>query len=116
MRVRPQPPIELRVGVIDDEAPRRAQHKTRLIESVRAQMACAKGSLLGHRAAVISCGVTLRSLTFEQYSSGVPCPGCDRPYVDAEPFDFEGTLNLSDVDRLRSDTLIACRRSLTGCD
>ena len=44
------------------------------------------------------------SLTFEQYSSGVPCPGCGRPYVDAEPFDFEGTLNLSDVDRLRYDT------------
>jgi hypothetical protein len=44
------------------------------------------------------------SLTFEQYSSGVPCLGCGRPYVDAEPFDFEGTLNLSDVDRLRYDT------------
>jgi hypothetical protein len=43
----------------------------------------------------------VESLAFEQYSAGVPCPGCGRPYVDAEPFDFKGTLNLSDDDRLR---------------
>ncbi|MCW2530361.1 MAG: hypothetical protein JWM76_5221, partial [Pseudonocardiales bacterium] len=36
-------------------------------------------------------------------SRTVPCPGCGRPYVDAEPFAFKGTLNLSDVDRLRYD-------------
>lgn len=49
----------------------------------------------------IRCDV--ESLTFEQYSAGVPCPGCGRPYVDVEPFDFKGTLNLSDDGRLRYD-------------
>jgi hypothetical protein len=40
-------------------------------------------------------------LTFEQYRAGVPCPGCGLPYVDAEPFDFRGTMNLSDDERVR---------------
>jgi hypothetical protein len=42
-------------------------------------------------------------LTFEQYRAGTPCPGCGLPYVDAEPFDFKGTLNLSDAQRVRYD-------------
>jgi hypothetical protein len=25
-------------------------------------------------------------LTYEQYRAGQPCPGCGRPYVDADPF------------------------------
>ncbi|WP_319446903.1 MULTISPECIES: hypothetical protein [unclassified Mycobacterium] len=45
----------------------------------------------------------VRSLTYDQYSAGAPCPGCGLPYVDAEPFDFKGTMNLSDVGRLRYD-------------
>jgi hypothetical protein len=43
------------------------------------------------------------SLTFEQYRAGAPCPGCGLPYVDTEPFDFKGTMNLSDADRVRYD-------------
>jgi hypothetical protein len=42
-------------------------------------------------------------LTFEQYRAGAPCPGCGRPYVDTEPFDFKGTNNLSDAERVRYD-------------
>lgn len=49
----------------------------------------------------VRCDVA--SLAFEQYSAGLPCPGCGRPYVDAEPFDLTGTLNLSDDVRLRYD-------------
>lgn len=40
-------------------------------------------------------------LTFEQYRAGVPCPGCGRPYIDSERFDFKGTMNLSDTERVR---------------
>jgi hypothetical protein len=40
-------------------------------------------------------------LTFEQYRARVPCPGCGLPYVDAEPFDFRGTMNLSDAEQVR---------------
>ncbi len=47
----------------------------------------------------IRCDVA--PLTFEQYRAGVPCPGCGRPYVDADPFDFKGTINLSDAERVR---------------
>jgi hypothetical protein len=42
-------------------------------------------------------------LTFEQYCAGAPCPGCGLPYVDSEPFDFKGTMNLSDGERVRYD-------------
>jgi hypothetical protein len=42
-------------------------------------------------------------LTFEQYRAGAPCPGCGLPYVDSEPFDFKGTINLSDAERVRYD-------------
>jgi len=42
-------------------------------------------------------------LTFEQYRAGVPCPGCDRPCIDSERFDFKGTMNLSDAERVRYD-------------
>ncbi|WIM87900.1 hypothetical protein PT015_24295 [Candidatus Mycobacterium wuenschmannii] len=42
-------------------------------------------------------------LTFEQYRAGLPCPGCGRPYVDSEPFDFKGTMNLSGAERMRHD-------------
>jgi hypothetical protein len=38
-------------------------------------------------------------LTFEQYRAGAPCPGCGLPYVDSVPFDFKGTINLSDAER-----------------
>lgn len=42
-------------------------------------------------------------LTFEQYHAGAPCPGCGRPYVDDEPFEFKWTMNLSDTERMRYD-------------
>jgi hypothetical protein len=42
-------------------------------------------------------------LTFEQYRAGAPCPGCGLPYVDSELFDFKGTINLSDAERVRYD-------------
>lgn len=43
------------------------------------------------------------SLTYEQYRAGQPCPGCGRPYVDAEPFESKGTMNFSDAERARYD-------------
>ena len=47
------------------------------------------------------CDVT--PLTFEQYEAGAPCPGCGRAYRDAEPFEFKGTMHLSDRERERYD-------------
>lgn len=40
-------------------------------------------------------------LTYEQYCTGQPCPGCGRPYVDAEPFEPIGTMFSSDSERAR---------------
>lgn len=42
-------------------------------------------------------------LTYEQYRAGQPCPGCGRPYVDAEPFEPKGTKFFSDSERARYD-------------
>ena len=42
-------------------------------------------------------------LTYEQYRAGQPCPGCGRPYVDAEPFEPKGTMFFSDSERARYD-------------
>ena len=47
------------------------------------------------------CDVT--PLTFEQYEAGAPCPGCGHAYRDAEPFEFKGTMHLSDHERERYD-------------
>jgi hypothetical protein len=61
---------------------RRQQDRQRLRDSMRCDMA---------------------PLTFEQHRAGVPCPGCGRPYVDAEPFDFKGTMSFSHAERVRYD-------------
>jgi hypothetical protein len=50
---------------------------------------------------VLRCDVA--PLTYEHYRAGVECPGCGRPYVDAEPFEFKRTMNLSDAERTRYD-------------
>ena len=42
-------------------------------------------------------------LTYEQYRTGQPCPGCGRPYVDAQPFEPKGTMFFSDSERARYD-------------
>jgi hypothetical protein len=42
-------------------------------------------------------------LSYEQYRAGTPCPGCGRPYVDAEPFENKGTMHFSDAERARYD-------------
>ncbi|WP_396910906.1 hypothetical protein [Mycolicibacterium sp.] len=42
-------------------------------------------------------------LRYEQYQAGTPCPGCGRPYVDAEPFEAKGTMYFSDAERARYD-------------
>lgn len=42
-------------------------------------------------------------LTFERYRAGDPCPGCGRPYVDAEPFESKGSMHFSDAERERYD-------------
>jgi len=34
---------------------------------------------------------------------GAPCPGCGRPYRDAEPWEFRGTINLNPEERARYD-------------
>jgi hypothetical protein len=43
------------------------------------------------------------ALTYEQYRAGQPCPGCSRPYIDAEPFESKGTANFSESERARYD-------------
>lgn len=40
-------------------------------------------------------------LTYEQFRSGVPCPGCGRPYVDAEPWESRGTMHMTEDERAR---------------
>jgi hypothetical protein len=67
---------------VDAKDTRRQQDRERLRDSMRCDVA---------------------PLTFEQYRAGVPCPGCGLPYVDSEPFDFKGTINLSDDERVRYD-------------
>lgn len=49
----------------------------------------------------IRCDVA--PLTFEAYQAVAPCPGCGRPYHDAEPWDFRGTINMSPEERARYD-------------
>lgn len=56
-------------------------------------------------------------LTYEQYRAGAPCPGCRRPYVDAEPFENKGTMHFSDAERARYDaeeTLFKTAHGLCG--
>lgn len=45
----------------------------------------------------------LPPLAWEQYIAGEPCPGCGRPYRDAEPWEVRGTMNLTDEERTRYD-------------
>ena len=40
-------------------------------------------------------------LTYEAYRAGSPCPGCGRPYSDAEPWEFRGTINMNPEERAR---------------
>lgn len=40
-------------------------------------------------------------LSVEEYSARAPCPGCGRPYRDAEPFEFRGTMHLSGREKER---------------
>ncbi|MCH9736964.1 MAG: hypothetical protein K0U78_20830 [Actinomycetia bacterium] len=61
---------------------RRQQDRQRLADSMRCDIA---------------------PLTYEQYRAGAPCPGCGRPYIDREPFEFRGTMNLSEPERKRYD-------------
>lgn len=41
------------------------------------------------------------SLTYEEYRSGTPCPGCGRPYLDDEPWEFRGIVHISAQERSR---------------
>lgn len=40
-------------------------------------------------------------LTWEEYVAGAPCSGCGRPYRDEEPWDFRGTMRLTEEERVR---------------
>lgn len=40
-------------------------------------------------------------LTWEAYSAGEPCPGCDLPYQDEERWEFRGTMHLTHDERAR---------------
>jgi hypothetical protein len=42
-------------------------------------------------------------LTYEAFQAGAPCPGCGRPYRDAEFWEFRGTINLNPEERARYD-------------
>ncbi len=43
-------------------------------------------------------------LTYEAYKAGSPCLGCGRPYSDAEPWEFRGTMNMKPEERARYDS------------
>jgi hypothetical protein len=43
-------------------------------------------------------------LTYEAYHAGSPCPGCGRPYCEAEPWEFQGTINMKPEERARYDS------------
>jgi len=49
----------------------------------------------------LRCDVS--SLTYEQYQAGSPCPGCGRPYHDAEPWEFRGLIHMTPEERDRYD-------------
>jgi hypothetical protein len=49
----------------------------------------------------VRCDVV--SLTYEDYVAGLPCPGCGRPYLDKERWDFRGTMNMTPEERARYD-------------
>jgi hypothetical protein len=53
-------------------------------------------------------------LTFDAYRSGHPCPGCGRPYVDPDRWDFKGLMNLTPAERDRYDAEDARYLSLHG--
>lgn len=40
-------------------------------------------------------------LSFEEYRAGQPCPGCGRPYIDAELFENKGTMYFTNEERAR---------------
>lgn len=40
-------------------------------------------------------------LTHEQMRAGEPCPGCRRALIDSEPWEFRGTMYMSDDERTR---------------
>lgn len=44
---------------------------------------------------------TVPALTWEAYVAGEPCPGCGRPYRDAEPWESKGTMYFTDDERTR---------------
>ncbi|WP_207568358.1 hypothetical protein, partial [Mycobacteroides abscessus] len=66
--------------VLTAKAERRQRDRERLRESMRCDVA---------------------PLSFEEYSAGQPCPGCGRPYIDAEPFENKGTMYFTDEERAR---------------
>lgn len=47
----------------------------------------------------VGCDVPM--LVWEEYAAGAPCPGCGRPYRDEKPWDFRGTMHLTDEERVR---------------
>lgn len=49
----------------------------------------------------VRCDVPM--LTWEQYAAREPCPGCGRPYQDAEHWESKGTMHFSDEERVRYD-------------
>lgn len=42
-------------------------------------------------------------LTWAAFTAGEPCPGCGRPYRDAVPWEFKGTMHLTESERERYD-------------
>ena len=46
----------------------------------------------------------LPMLTWKAYQAGEPCPGCGRPYLDEEHWEFRGTMHMTPEERARYDS------------
>ena len=53
-------------------------------------------------------------LSWEQYQAGEPCCGCGRPLIDDDPWQFRGTIHLTDAERERYEIEDARYRAYHG--
>lgn len=54
------------------------------------------------------------ALTREAFVAGEPCPGCGMPYRDEEPWEFRGTMYMSEEERARYDAEEARFKEMHG--
>ena len=53
---------------------------------------------------VLRRGLRERALTYDEMKAGLPCPGCQLPLIDAEPWDFRGTMHMTPEQRARYES------------